>query len=350
MRSYRLVLLFVLLPLLGSAQFKNLLNHLAEIDSTYLVSYRNDVTARFYFVSEEINFGVHPPSGDHMLIYKPNNDLKIGFDVFHKWWRIGLAVNNPFAGNDREEKGSSSIIDIRLNAYGNALALDLSIQDQSGFFLKNMEEIYPGWNLGDEFPPWNPGDEYPQRSDMHIFSLGAIVYYIHNYKKHSFKGAFIHNERQLKSSGSFIVSPSFVYLKMSSNYTLIPLFYTDAYNIPEDEQLQSGKFLTFGISAGYSYTYVLNKSFYVSLSFIPGVFLQSYKYETYAQTIKGSNPTFLWTGRSAIGYNGTKFYLGLGGIWGFKNTRLDIGQSNFNYDMNQIRLWIGTRFNVPRKR
>lgn len=341
MRTYRLVLLFLLLPLLGSAQFKNILNHLAEVDSSYLISYRDDVTARFYFVNEEVNFGVHPPSGEDMLLYTTNNDLKIGFDVFHKWWRIGLAVNNPFAGSDRQEKGSSSIIDIRLNAYGNALALDLGIQDQSGFFLKNIGLISP---------TWKHGDDYPKRPDMHIFSMGAIVYYIDNYKKHSFKGAFIHNERQLKSSGSLIVSPSFVYLNMESNYTLIPSFYADQYNIPEDEKLQSGKFLTFGISAGYSYTYILNKSFYASFAFIPGVFWQTYKYKTYANTIKGSNPTFLWTGRSAIGYNGEKIYIGLGGIWGFKTTRLEIGQSNFNYDMNQIRLWIGTRFNMPRKR
>lgn len=341
MRFFRMLIFLLLIPSLGFAQFKNILNDLAKVDSSYLVSYRNDVTARFYFVNEEVNFAVHPPSGQHILQYTTNNDLKIGFDVFHKWWRIGLAVNNPFAGSDRKQKGSSSIIDIRLNAYGNALALDLSIQDQSGFFLKNIGELSPDWQQG---------DDYPKRPDMHIFSFGAIVYYIDNYKKHSFKGAFIHNERQLKSSGSFIVSPSFVYLNMQSNYTLIPMFYTDRYDIPEDELLQSGKFLTFGVSAGYSYTYILNKSFYASIAFIPGVYWQTYKYKTYANTIKGSNPTFLWTGRSAIGYNGEKIYIGLGGIWGFKTTQLDIGQSNFNYDMNQIRLWIGTRFNVPRKR
>jgi len=36
--------------------------------------------------------------------------------------------------------------------------------------------------------------------------------------------------------------------------------------------------------------------------------------------------------------------LGIGGVLGFNPSKLNISQTNFNYEMNQIRIWIGTRF------
>ncbi len=89
-----------------------------------------------------------------------------------------------------------------------------------------------------------------------------------NYKEHSFRAAYIHNERQLKSAGSFVYAPSFVYNNVKSNYSLIPDQYQNDYSVKINEQVKAGKFFTFGLSAGYSYTYVFRKYYYLEPALI----------------------------------------------------------------------------------
>ena len=327
--------LFIILPLLSNGQNPDNYSKASKLNYEYIKDYKHKFTTRFYLLSESVGFRVKPTNQDVSINYVPNSDVKNGFAFFHKWYGIGLAIDNPFAGKDIARKGKSSIIDLRVNAYGSAIAAELSLQDYKGFFLKNMLQ---------QPILWDPQNAYPQRPDMNIFSTSAILYYIFNHKKHSFRAAYIQNERQLKSSGSLVLMPSIVYLKMQSDSSLIPDFYTSAFQVNDDEKIENGQFWTYGLSLGYSYSYVFFKYFYVNLSLVPGAFIQHYDYETESGKNKGHKMSALWLGRAAFGFNSDLLYFGIGGIYGFNATRLNIGQTNFNYDMNQIRLWVGTRF------
>jgi len=325
-----------ILPLLINAQDGiNEFSGDSKLNPEYIKDYKHLYTTRFYLLSESVGFRVKPTNQEIPINYIPNSDIKNGLAFFHKWYGIGLAIDNPFAGKDVERKGETSMLDLRINAYGRALAAELSLQDYQGFFLKNMQQ---------QPIMWNPESAYYQRPDMHVFSTSAILYYIFNNKKHSFRAAYIHNERQLKSSGSMILMPSFVFLKLQSDSSLIPKFYSDAYQVDEYEHVVNGTFLTYGLSMGYSYTYVFFKYFYINLSLIPGAFIQHYNYEAESTTNRGHKLTALWLGRAAFGFNSDHLYIGIGGVYGFNATRLDIGETNINYEMNQIRVWIGTRF------
>lgn len=334
MERILLVVLF-LLPLIANAQVTGHASGKSKLNPEYVKDYKHLFTTRFYLLSESVGFRVKPTNQEVPLNYVPNSDVKNGLAFFHKWYGVGLAIDNPFAGRDIERKGNTKVIDLRLNAYGSAIAAELSLQDYQGFFLKNMV---------DQPILWNPETPYYQRPDMHVFSTSAILYYIFNHQKHSLRAAYLQNERQLKSSGSLILMPSFVYLKLQSDSSLIPDFYTTTYPVNENEHIVNGTFLTYGLSLGYSYTYVFLKYFYINFSLIPGVFIQHYDYETSSTIKKGQELSALWLGRAAFGFNSDYFYIGIGGVYGFNATKLDIGQTNFNYDMNQIRVWIGTRF------
>ncbi len=331
----RLILFLIALPMIVGAQNLKENSTITKFNPEYIKDYKHLFTTRFYLLNESITFRVKPTNQSISLNYIPNNDIKNGLAFFHKWYGVGLAIDNPFAGKDVVRKGKSSIIDLRLNAYGSALAAELSLQDYQGFYLKNMMQQPISWSIG---------DVYPQRPDMHIFSTSAILYYIVNHKKHSFRAAYIQNERQLKSSGSLIVMPSFVYLNMNSDSSLIPDFYNQAFEVDDTEKILNGKFFTYGVSLGYSYTHVFLKYFYINMSFIPGLFVQNYDYEAQSGEIRGTKLSALWLGRAAFGFNSDLFYVGIGGVYGFQAANLRIGQTNFNYDMNQLRLWIGTRF------
>lgn len=329
------ILILNFLPILLTAQSLTNGGSSSRFNQEYIKDYKHLFTTRFYLLNESVGFRIKPNNQVVSLSYTPNNDIKNGFAFFHKWYGMGLAVNNPFAGKDVAKKGKSSIVDFRLNAYGSAVAVELSLQDYQGFFLKNMLQ---------QPLSWNPENPYFQRPDMHIFSTSAIVYYILNHKKHSFRAAYLQNERQLKSSGSLIIMPSFVYLNLKSDSSLIPKFYSSTYQVQDNEHIKDGKFFTYGISLGYSYTYVFFKFFYINLSLVPGAFIQNYDYESELGSDRGTKLTALWLSRAALGFNSDPIYLGIGAVYGFNQTSLKIGQTNFNYDMNQVRIWIGTRF------
>lgn len=312
-----------------------------KINPKYIVSYKYLLTSRFYLLNESIGFQVKPKGAEKGILFKPNIHTKVGLAGFYKWFGFGLAIRSPFYERNEDIKGKSKIIDLRINAYGKAIAAEISIQDYKGFYIDNPDEIYDSWSVG---------DKYPKRPDIRISSKSAIIYYIFNYKKHSIRAAYLQNARQLKSSGSLMLMPAVLLLKLSADSCIIPLSYIDKYNIDPSEQIRSGNFQLFGVSLGYSYTLVMLKNFYINASFLPGCFLQKYKYENNAGSEKREKLTLLWLGRLAFGYNSDKFYAGLGGVFGFNSTPIPILQTNFHYNMNQIRLWIGTRFDVFKKK
>ena len=340
MKRLGIILLLIPLSFCIYAQESSPLIRPLKLNTDYIKDYKRQLTTRAYLLSESVGFRIKPSTQAQDIYYVPNSDIKNGLAVFYKWFGIGLSIDNPFSGQDVTKKGESKIIDLRLNAYGSAFSAEIALQDYHGFYLSNMKHMPV---------EWNSEDPYLQRPDMEILSASALFYLVFNYKKHSFRSAFIHNERQLKSSGSLVLMPSFVYLDLRADSCLIPDFYLNKWEVLPNETIREGKFLTAGISLGYSYTFVFLKYFFLNLALIPGGYLQYYDYEAVEGRKIGRMPSLLWLGRSAFGFNSDHFYFGIGGIYGYNTSPLNIGETNFNYDMNQIRLWIGTRFNIKKK-
>jgi len=310
-----------------------------NINSMYIKSYTEQVTARFYLLQEEIGFEIFPEGSCKEIFYKPNIPVKFGLAAFYKWFGLGLAIKSPFYDKESATKGNSSIIDLRINGYGRALSAELSYQDYHGFYLGNTPTLLQGWVSGD--PMY-------QRPDMRILAYSGIFYYIPNFRKHSIRAAYIQNERQLKSSGSMIISPSFLVTDVFADSSLVPSFYTNEFHTIPEEMIINGHFITAGISIGYSYTLVLLKNFYINLSVIPGIFYRHRDYESISGHQKSNESIFLWMGRGALGYSNKLFFTGAGGIFGFNNSPFPEGNVSFNVDMNQLRVWIGTRFKVSK--
>ncbi len=309
-----------------------------ESDTNYIKQYKKDITARFYLLDELIGFNINPGKTDEKLSYRPNISVKVGLAGFYKWFGLGLAVKNPFYSCDNSTKGKSSIIDLRINGYGSNMAIELSYQDYKGFYLKNTETIISSWN----------SDDYYQRPDVKIKALGIIFYYIPNYRKHSIRAAYIQIEKQKKSSGSIMIVPSFLYTNLSADSSLIPLYYTNKYNIPKNEQIVKGKFYNYGISIGYAYTLVFLKDFYINASIIPGFFYRHRKYTTEVGRDNDYRTSLLWLGRIAVGYNSDKFFIGGGGVYGYNPAPFSEGNVSYNFKINQFRVWVGTRFGVKK--
>lgn len=343
-QRYFLITLFSLLTsaLLNAQDKEGFFTRLVkgDLDTSYIRDYKDEFTGRFYLLSQSIGFRINPRDVGPDVEYSPNIYTKVGLAGFYKWFGMGIAVKNPLHIRDSRRKGTSSIIDVRINAYGKALAGELSFQDYKGFYLGDSDKIITGWTRE---------DDYYQRPDMEIRAIGAILYYLFNSDKHSIRAAYIQNEQQLKSSGALMVVPSFLYTSLRSDSSLVPSAYLQKFTIDEDEKIINGKFYNTGLSLGYSYTMVFLDNFYINASLIPGAFYQNSSYTYQGGDKSAHNFTLLWLGRWALGYNSRKFYAGAGGVFGYNPSPLSIGNTNFNFDMNQVRLWVGTHFDVRQK-
>ncbi len=311
-----------------------------KYDKSYIHSYTDQITSRFYLLREQIGFQIRPAYRNQTVNYRANIGVKIGLAAIYKWYGVGLAIKMPFVGTGNDIRGKSSIIDLRINAYGRALAAELSYSDYKGFYMQNTDALYNHWQTGD--PKYI-------RPDMRILAYGGIFYYIPNFKKHSFRAAYLQNERQKKSSGSLLVVPSFLHARLGADSSVVPAVFAEKYDIPPNEHIIDGKFYTIGLSIGYSYTFVFLEYFYINMSIVPGAFVRVRNYETTWDTREDTKIIALWLARAAIGYNADKFYIGAGGVFGFNNAPFPEGNLSFQFDLNQYRFWVGTRFGVKKK-
>ncbi|MDZ7743547.1 MAG: DUF4421 family protein [Bacteroidota bacterium] len=339
MKQYPILLIFLFLILsnhLASGQSVSIEKD-PKLNPAYIRDYKEMITARTYLLYEGIGFTINPSQTDINVNYLPNIHTKVGVAAFYKWFGLGLAVRNPFYIRDSHEKGKSTIIDLRVNAYGRSVAAEISYQDYNGFYLSNSGQIIPGWK---------PGDVYYQRPDIEIEAFSILFYYLFNSRKHSIRAAYIQNEQQLKSSGALVLVPSFMYTKLHADSNLIPSVFSGGGDILPQENIIKGVFYNYGISIGYSYTFVFFKNFYLNMSLIPGAFLQASEYSSHAGSIKNHEMALLWLGRGALGFSNKKFFAGAGGVLGYNTTPLPIGNTNFHVDMNQLRIWAGMRFGI----
>lgn len=311
------------------------LNTYSQIDTTYIESYKDQLTARVYALNEAVNLVIDPLAGSPDIRYRPNSKLHFGVAGFYKWFGLGLAVQSPLPTSNEDIYGDSKSIDLRINAYGSWINAELAYVNYKSFYLENTPDI---------IATYLPGDPYLQREDLQIESVSSIFYFVPNYKRHSFRAAYIQNEYQLKSSGSLIIAPAFQINRLMADESLIPQDYIAKYDVFEEDKLMRGKFNVVGVFVGYSYTLVFLERFYVNAAMLPGTFMQYYNYNTEENHYQKNNAYFLWTMRFAAGYNGKRWFAGMGGVSGFNNALFPIKTSAYALGLQQYRIWIGTRF------
>ena len=304
-------------------------------DTMYISDYTHLLTARLFLLFENASLLIHPSDNISKIVYQPNANLRIGFAGFWKWFGIGLSVDNPFYKTDPVRFGTTTTLDLRVNAFGRRLAGEFFYQQYKGLYISTPE-------IADDIHYILP--------DMRILSVGISGYWIYNSARFSIRAAFTQNERLIKSAGSFVVRPSFLYNLISSDNGIIPPGIIANYNLPSSSQISGGTFYCLGISPGYIYTLVFLKNFSCTAVVFPGIAAQfsTFNNETGKQT--NTEIIFQLSGWFTLGYNSDKWFLGASVQEGFNDIPNKLNEALFNYDVAQFRFWGGTRFDVFRKK
>ncbi|MCU0450907.1 MAG: DUF4421 domain-containing protein [Bernardetiaceae bacterium] len=242
--------------------------------------------------------------------YHPNVVGTVGVGLVFK----RIAINVGFKGAQQETqnltRGESRYFDLQINRFGRKLGFDAYYQDYAGYFLASPGKTY-GTN-------WT-SPIYPQRPDLELSNASLNVYWVFNSERFSYRAAFVHDERQLKSAGSFILTGSVSYLETFADSSLVPTALQPVFGPGFDR----GNFINFALVPGYAHTFVLGKRFYFNISASASLGLQHRHFALKEQTTTRSfAPVPRFIGRAALGYNGDRFFGALTAYNDTQTTRL----------------------------
>ncbi len=267
------------------------------------MSVRTFLAKKFLFLTQEFKDGKEK-------IYMPNNPFEIG---------LGLSVNNTVLsfgygyGFDflRDKKyGKTRSFDFQFHNYGRKYAFDIFFQKYKGFYME--EDKVDGFILC---------------PDLRIDKYGLYGEYVFNGKKFSYRAAFDQTEKQLRSAGSLIVGGGVYYTDIKSDTSFI---FNDKNKL---------KNFQFGVSAGYAYTWVASRRYYLSGSASVGVNFGNETIERIGKDKLEVYPSVI--ARISTGYNHTKWSVGFSYIQNFIfpsfSDDANIGLNSGHFQLTYIR-------------
>jgi Domain of unknown function (DUF4421) len=239
-----------------------------------------------------------------------------------------LVFSVPIDEKKKSLYGESKASDLQLNVLGKNWGVDLFTQTYKGFYREDARRGVPA-----DMP-------FPQRPDIRIGNTGINGIYAFNKNKFSLRSSYNFSERQLKSSGSFLLTGTLNFFDLKGDSAVYGSFYESIFGA-------NGNFTeiystTFSVAPGYSYNLVLGKRFFVNASLSVGPAQHWISF----QTANGKNDdqtlnTFA-DFRIGIGYNSERFFAGTNFVQQSRNIRFE--DLVFTSSSSTFKLLIGYRF------
>lgn len=211
-------------------------------DTTFYKTYPSSFIVRIFVSRKYAGLQLSSDKNIPVIDYRPNTHSAIGIGATYR----GLTLNVAYGGidflNTDTEKGTTKKLDVQVRLYTRKWAVDASGQSYKGYYL------YPkGLGLTDN-------KSYYIRPDLHVSVAGVSAYRLFNYKRFTLRPAFVNDEQQIKSAGSFLAGAELFYVKGRGDSSLVPTVLASLY---QRNKIQHVQFIAIGPGAGYAYTQVL---------------------------------------------------------------------------------------------
>jgi len=257
----------------------------AGFDSSYYRTFPGQITGRVYFSQKYARLALDAP-GAASLKYTPNNPFAIGVGVTYGIATLNLGLGLP-AFVDQDKKGKTKILDLQSHIYARKWLIDL------------YGEFYKGYYLSPE-GKGTTANNYYIRPDIKLQMIGASAYHIFNSRRFSYRASFLQDEWQHKSAGNFLLGGEVYFSTIKGDSALAPSSISNPFS---QTGIYKANFIEFGPGAGYAYTLVLGRNFFITASGTVNADLSLAKERSAAAVEKktGISPNF--TLRGAVGYN-----------------------------------------------
>lgn len=136
-------------------------------------------------------------------------------------------------------------------------------------------------------------------------SFGVSAYYFLNNRKYSQGAAYNYSKIQKKNAGSFIFGVSYNDMSLSIQFSKIPIKLRPFLTIPSNDM--KIHYLSYCLSAGYGYNWVLNKHFLFNFTAMPEFGVT----HCYEDSFEGSSTLFAMNirARVSLSYNHNDFFI-----------------------------------------
>jgi hypothetical protein len=275
----------------------------SERDTTYYEAFPEEISSRFYFSRKYTGLKINDERTGKDYLYMPNSTLNMGVGATYNNLTLNLAYGFGFL-NPEKGKGDTKYLDAQAHIYPKKMVIDLFLQ------------LYKGYHLLPEGLGTQGGENHLTRPDMKIQKIGANVQYVFNHGRFSYRAAFLQNEWQKKSAGTFLLGAEMYGGLAHEESNLIPAHLID----DPTRNMKTIRFFELGPNIGYAYTLVIKKHFFVTASAAAnlGVGYSTHHGESGRQTQSAVNSNYFL--RGFAGYNSRRWSL------------------NANYVHNNVRL------------
>lgn len=302
----------------------------SEESTDHYLSYSDALILRFYGINKFTEIDFEDKEQEDNSLYKANDNFNLGFGFNYKWAGLNLAFNFPFMNKDDKIYGETIAFDLQANLYGRKNLIDINFQSYVGYYWKNPENFIPN------FDPNLNG--YPTRRDLSTVNLSGSMLHIFNHEEFSYRAAFVQNERQLHSAGSWLLGgyfSAFGIQTLDSTFILPREFITRVKNSSLHVKELNSTHL--GLLGGYAHTFVIRKKWFASLSFTVGLGFKSIERILPNGTrSKYNNGGGYASGRFAFGHNNDRTFYGITSVANNLNMELE-KTMDVSYNFGAIR-------------
>ncbi len=138
--------------------------------------------------------------------------------------------------------------------------------------------------------------------DFSAFDLHGLYFF--NYSKFSLGATYGYSGDQRRSAGTWMLGPSIYRYRADFDFSKLPAELLESYPFPINEYRFD--FISYNLSAGYSFNWVLNKHFTFNATVCPGIGVTvTHQKDTYG---KRTIPSYGARGKFAILYNNKRFF------------------------------------------
>ncbi len=312
-----------------------------EHDSSYIDSYKSQLTTRLYTSRKYTDLKIRDNGQDATLRYHPNDRFNLGFGASYNAFTLNIGINFPFINHDDDKYGKTDYLDLQSHMLFRKLTAELYFSAFKGYYVSNPDDI---------LLHYEESTIYPQRRDMLTLELAGSLYYIFNNTKFSYRAAFNQDERQKKSAGSFLAGPAIFTIYTQGDSSLIP-YDVEPPDFFDGVPMKRTRYAKATLNAGYAYNLIIWERFFITASLIlgPGAGYMIIYPET--DDINGQRKfdfAFSYTARAAAGYNGKRLYVGLSYVNTSLNSPTPVDKARYIFRAGNIRFNIAYRipFNV----
>jgi hypothetical protein len=271
------------------------------IDSAYVDNYYNDLIIRLFSSQKYSNQTIGDREQKSKLVYKPSNGYTVGAGFTYKFLTVNLGVAFPFTTPDPKIYGKTERLDLQFHVYLKRLYLDFFSGYYKGQYLENS---------GDHFPSAIRNEWYYVRNDIRTYSAGAGIYTNFNPKKFRFEAPFLQNVKQKKSAGAPTAGYEVFWVGSQADSSFVPSGMTGN-GFFQGRHFNRWEIITFNLTGGYAYNFVIGKNFFLLLSLNGSIGLgYNHLHEVSAGKESRFSANKGINHRAGVGYHYNRFFVG----------------------------------------